>query len=60
MKIYFARHGQTDWNITVCRLNMRSNTVSSHRRTSSVSKKDALSLDNGQLFVPDDLEIMEL
>ena len=39
---------------------MRSSTVSSHRRTSSASKKDALSLDNGKLFVPDDLEIMEL
>ncbi len=39
---------------------MRSNTVSSHRRTSSASKKDALSLDNGKLLVSDDLEIMEL
>ena len=35
-------------------------TVSSHRRTSSVSKKDARSLDNGKLLVSDDLEIMEL
>ena len=39
---------------------MRSNTVSSHRKTSSVSKKDARSLDNGKLFVSDNLEIMEL
>ena len=39
---------------------MRSNTVSSHRKTSSVSKKGARSLDNGKLLVSDDLEIMEL
>jgi len=39
---------------------MRSNTVSSHRRTSSVLKKDARSLDNGKLLVSDNLEIMEI
>ena len=32
--------------------------MSSHRRISSVSKKDARSLDNGKLLVSDNLEII--